>query len=71
MSGEARMVKVWGIGSGGRKRCRGCGAVYEVTVQRFPERENSSFNCLECGTEIDRWNSTAQPTFELIKPGKR
>ncbi len=65
------MVKVWGEGGGADKECDACGSVYAVTYQRFPSRESDGFNCEICGKELERWNSTHQPDFKLIKPGKK
>ena len=62
------MVKTWNSGPGADHTCEHCGAVYEVTIHRFPVRDNDSANCEVCGKEMASWNDTAVPLFKLKKP---
>ena len=59
------MVQTWGQEERGEHTCE-CGAVYKVTVHRFPMRDSDSFNCSVCGTQIAKWNSTEAPSYELV-----
>lgn len=61
------MVKTWSSGQGDDAVCDNCGSVYAVTIHRFPHRDNDSYNCVVCGHLIASWNSTACPSFKLIK----
>jgi hypothetical protein len=61
------MVKVWKQGPGGTHTCPHCGAVYEVTIQRFPLRDVDSAVCQCCENVMKEWNSTSVPSFKLIK----
>jgi predicted Zn finger-like uncharacterized protein len=64
------MVKTWHSGSGGTHTCPHCGAVYEVTIHRFPVRDKDSAQCDVCEKTMKEWNDTASPSFKLIKrPG--
>lgn len=58
------MVKVWESGQGDDFTCE-CGAVYAVTVRRFPMRDSDSANCHVCGKIMAEWNSTSVPSFRL------
>ena len=59
------MVKVSGIGDGGEFACPHRGAVYAVTIHRFPEREVDSAKCDVCEEVMTEWNSTSAPSFKL------
>lgn len=64
------MVGVWESGPDGIHKCPHCGALYEVTIDRFPMREAGQVKCDECNNIMKKWNSTSHPTFRLIKrPG--
>ena len=62
----ARMVKTWEAGKAEDFTCE-CGAVYAVTVRRFPARDSDSADCSVCGQKMAEWNSTYSPSFSLIK----
>lgn len=64
------MGKTWTRESAGTKSCPNCNSVYEVTLQRFPMRDSDYFNCEVCGHEMDRWNATEAPSFNLIEKGQ-
>lgn len=61
------MVQTWKTGDAGDEACEteGCGAVYAVTIHRFPMRDSDSFNCQRCGKQLASWNSTSVPMFKL------
>lgn len=58
------MVKTWGKEKGPDFTCE-CGAVYEVTVQRFPGRDSDKKHCSVCRKLIASWNDTYVPTYTL------
>jgi hypothetical protein len=60
------MVKTWEAGKAEDFTCE-CGAVYAVTVRRFPARDSDSADCSVCGQKMAEWNSTYSPSFSLIK----
>lgn len=59
------MIQTWGSGTRGDKKCEDCGAVYIVTVDRFPSRDYGYFDCQICGERLDEWNSTHSPNYTL------
>ena len=61
------MVATWKTGPGGRHTCKEFGAVYEITLHRFPIRDRDSADCDVCGTLMREWNSTTVPEFKLVK----
>jgi hypothetical protein len=61
------MVKTWNTANAGSETCDKCGAVYSVTVTRFPMRDKDSFNCNVCGNLMDQWNSTESKSYSLIE----
>jgi hypothetical protein len=63
------MVKVWEKGTGPDFTCPECGAVYEVTVHRFPVRDADSAICEVCRQKMAEWNSTSAPSFKLKSGG--
>jgi hypothetical protein len=58
------MALIWRIVDAGEFTCP-CGAVYRKTFQRLPTRDSNSAICSVCGHEMDRWNSTRVPDYEL------
>jgi len=52
------MALTWRIVDAGEFTCS-CGAVYRKTIQRLPTPASDSATCSVCGSEMDRWNSTA------------
>jgi hypothetical protein len=49
------------------RRCDHCGAVYEVIVSRYSDRQASSHTCEACGNLME-WQSILVPSaFKLIK----
>ena len=60
------MVKVWGKEERGETTCKNCGAVYKVTVYRFPMRDSDHYDCAVCGERLATWNDTEAPSFELL-----
>jgi hypothetical protein len=65
-SGEKAMVKTWDTEKAENFTCK-CGAVYEKTISRFPMRDNDKATCDVCGEIMDSWNSTAVPSYKLIR----
>ena len=65
------MVRTWGTGTAPDFICptEGCGARYNVTVERFPLRDSDSASCEKCGQVMKKWNSTQVPSFTLMKDG--
>jgi predicted Zn finger-like uncharacterized protein len=61
------MVQVWKTGLDEKFTCPHCGAVYAVTIKRFPLRDKDSAVCESCGNVMTEWNSTSVPSFELIE----
>lgn len=57
------MPSTWNSAHTGDVTCN-CGRVYERTVDRLPTRDAGSFKC-QCGHELESWNSTFSPNFEL------
>jgi hypothetical protein len=55
----------------GKFVCVNCGALYEVTIRRQPERDNDyeHFEC--CGQVMAEWNDTVVPSFKLIEVSKQ
>lgn len=51
--------------------CPKCGAVYEVGELKLPVRDKDQFNCRQCGTFIDDWNSSTAKTYTLKSSGKK
>ncbi len=51
--------------------CVTCGALYEVTIRRQPERENNYQHCECCGQVMAEWNDTVIPSFKLIEVPKQ
>ena len=61
------MVKTWSKEERGETACSQCGAVYRVTVHRFPVRDHDHFDCNVCGHRMNKWNSTEAPSYELTR----
>lgn len=55
----------------GKFVCVTCGALYEVTIRRQPERENNYQHCECCGQVMAEWNDTVIPSFKLIEVPKQ
>jgi len=49
--------------------CPKCSAQYERTLHESPVRDQDSFECLNCGEQIERWSSSVWPSFLKIKDG--
>lgn len=64
------MVKTWSSSKVDDEVCKKCGSVYEVTMHRFPHRDEDSFNCFVCGNLMRKWNDTHCPMFELKQKGE-
>ena len=60
------MALTWRIVDAGEFTCS-CGAVYRKAIQRLPTRDSDSATCSVCGSEMDRWNSTRVPDYELVR----
>lgn len=43
-----------------------CGAVYNRSESRAPDRETSSFACLVCGATMETWNTAWVPSYRLV-----
>ena len=52
---------------GGNYTCSNCGAVYEVSYVRLPNREVDKAICDCCAEELASWNDTVIPKFKLIR----
>jgi transcription elongation factor Elf1 len=61
------MVQTWKEGPGDDFACPHCGAVYAVTIRRYPMHDSDSATCDECGETMKSWNSTSVPSFTLKK----
>jgi hypothetical protein len=51
------------------RTCENCGAVYERTLNKSPVRDQDSFECLDCGMQLDKWSSSVWPSYRKIKDG--
>lgn len=65
------MVRTWHSAPGGNYTCPSCGAVYAVTLQRFPTRDKDSADCECCGHVMAEWSDTEVPSFKLIETPKK
>jgi len=66
------MVQTWRSGPGGTFNCPHCGALYEVTITRFPTRDKDDAICQCCHEVMAEWNDTAAPSFKLVEaPAKQ
>jgi predicted Zn finger-like uncharacterized protein len=63
------MVKTWGRAKGDDESCPKCGSVYEVTVSRFPAKDEGRFKCEVCSHVVRTWNDTYDWSFKLKKRG--
>jgi predicted Zn finger-like uncharacterized protein len=61
------MPEAWKSKAGGHFTCPHCGAVYSVTYNRLPLRDQDIAKCEVCGETMDEWNSTTVPSYTLIK----
>jgi len=59
------VVKTWKSEKGYDEKCEQCGAIYAVTITRFPARDSDSFKCQICGNLMKKWNSTESYGYEL------
>jgi hypothetical protein len=59
------MVQTWRSGPGEEFTCPHCGAAYEVTINRLPTREADQATCQVCHKIMNRWSSTASPSYKL------
>ncbi len=50
------------------KTCTECGAVHSTEYAQYPTRESGIEYCESCGAVLDKWSSTAHPTYKLKKP---
>ncbi|PVE21114.1 hypothetical protein DC522_28440 [Microvirga sp. KLBC 81] len=64
------MVKTWHSAPGGTYICPSCGAVYEVTLQRFSARDKDYACCECCDNVMAEWNDTEVPSFKLVEAPK-
>jgi Zn ribbon nucleic-acid-binding protein len=60
------MVQTWNSRKGQDVTCAKCGAVYAVTITRFPAKDNDHFDCVVCGHRMREWNDTSSKSFELM-----
>jgi transposase-like protein len=63
------MGTTWSSESAENESCPKCNSIYKVKIQHFPMRDSDYFNCEVCNYEMNRWNDTASPSYELIKRG--
>lgn len=49
-----------------RKICPGCGTQYEATEIRLLMRDQDSFECVVCDTEVMKWNGASMFSFKRI-----
>jgi Zn ribbon nucleic-acid-binding protein len=49
--------------SQGDAKCAHCGAAYKVTWVRSAWPSNGIFECVECGSEMERWDATLWPSY--------
>lgn len=49
--------------------CRGCGAVYQVTVRQMSARAQDWYHCAVCGGLMGEWDSTSLPSYTFLRPG--
>lgn len=63
------MPSPWQNEPGPDESCPQCGSVYEVTVYRYPARDQGTFVCEVCGHTVRCWNSTHDWSFQLKKRG--
>ena len=61
------MVKTWSQADRGEEACEECGAVYQVTVMRFPMRDKDHFDYSVCGHRMASWNDTESPSYSLVR----
>lgn len=59
-------MQTWTTQTTGKEVCEECGAVYSVTITRFPVRDCDSLDCELCGHQMNSWNSTRAPSYTLI-----
>jgi transcription elongation factor Elf1 len=62
------MVRTWGTEKGADFTCPHCGSIYETTLHRIPQRDKDNAICNVCGREMDSWNSTEYPVYQLKSP---
>jgi hypothetical protein len=65
------MVKTWHSGPSGTFNCQYCGALYEVTITRFPTRDKDDAICQCCHEVMAEWDDAAVPSFKLIEAPKK
>jgi hypothetical protein len=51
------------------RTCENCGAEYECTLHKSTARDQDSFECVDCGLQLDKWSSSVWPSFRKIKDG--
>ncbi len=64
------MVQTWRKGEGKDFVCPHCGAKYRTVIHRFPARDSDCSTCSVCKKVMDRWNSTAVPSYTLISENR-
>lgn len=52
--------------SQGDAKCAHCGAAYKVTWVRSAWPSNGIFDCVECGSEMERWDATLWPSYRRV-----
>lgn len=52
-------------------RCAHCGAEYRITWLYSAWPSQGSADCVQCGREMDRWNSTTWPSYSPVKQENR
>ena len=65
------MGQPWSRSPAADQTCPNCGAVFQVLIERIPHKDRESFDCTECGTEVDEWNTTELRFYTLKHPGKQ
>jgi hypothetical protein len=63
--GKRVMIQTWKHGPSDDFTCPHCGAVYAVTIRRFPMRDSDREDCIECKRTMLTWNDTSVPSFRL------
>lgn len=66
---QAAMPQTWKTEKGEDEECPKCHSVYEVTVSRYPARDQGQFKCEVCGQVVRKWNDTYDWSHKLKRRG--